>query len=211
MSPTPDAAPTTPPDTSPDTSPDRSPQNREAAREAALSAAMRAARRGDAAAYRRLLAEIAAMLRPAARRRLAQLGLGTDEAEDVVQETLIAVHAKRATWDEARPFLPWLRAIARYKLLDAARKLGRTRRATVDAPVEDWADLLAAPAPERDMAGVSPERLVATLPERERGVVTALAFEGASVSALAAREGVGEPAVRVAFHRALKRLHGKAA
>ncbi|HYF56828.1 MAG TPA: sigma factor, partial [Salinarimonas sp.] len=84
---------------------------------------MRAARRGDAAAYERLLAVLAAAIRPTVRRRLARMGLGTSETEDVVQEVLLAIHAKRHTWDEARPILPWVGAVARYKVVDAVRRL----------------------------------------------------------------------------------------
>ena len=180
-------------------------------REARWSAAMRAANRGDAAAYQRLLFEIAPMIRAMARRRLAGFGLSPDEAEDVVQEALIGLHRKRHTWDESRPILPWIRAIATYKLLDAARRLGRTRRTTAAKPVEDYSEFLAAPAPERDMTGVDIHAHVAALPPRERGVVTALAFEGASVETVAGRLGVGQSAVRVAFHRALSRLRRLAA
>jgi RNA polymerase sigma-70 factor (ECF subfamily) len=180
-------------------------------REVRWSAAMRAANRGDSAAYRRLLFEIAPMIRAMARRRLDGFGLSPDEAEDVVQEALIGLHRKRHTWDEGRPILPWIRAIATYKLLDSARRLGRTRRATSAKPVEDYADFLAAPAPDRDMTGVDIHAHVAALPPRERGVVTALAFEGASVEAVAGRLGVGQSAVRVAFHRALSRLRRLAA
>jgi RNA polymerase sigma-70 factor (ECF subfamily) len=167
---------------------------------------MRAANRGDTAAYRRRLSEIAPMIRAMARRRLHGFGLSLEEAEAVVQETLIGLHRKRHSWDEDRPILPWIRAIATYKLLDAARRLGRTRCATAAKPVEDYADILAAPAPARDMTGVDLHAHVAALPSRERGVVTALAFEGASVETVAGRLGVGQSAVRVAFHRALARL-----
>jgi RNA polymerase sigma-70 factor (ECF subfamily) len=179
-------------------------------REAAWAAAMRAARAGDAAAYRHLLGEMALVLRGIARRHLVRLGLGPDEAEDVVQEALLALHLKRDSWDETRPILPWVRAIARYKMLDAARRLGRAQRGTVDLPAEAFAELVAAPAPARDMTGLDPANLVAGLPTRERGVVAALALEGHSVAETAARFGIGESAVRVAFHRGLARLAGAA-
>lgn len=179
-------------------------------RETGWSAAMRDARAGDATAYRQLLGEMALVLRGIARRHLVRLGLGPDEAEDVVQETLLALHLKRDSWDETRPILPWVHAIARYKMLDAARRLGRARRGTVDLPAEAFAELVAAPAPARDMTGVDPEKLVAGLPARERGVVAALALDGQSVAETAARFGIGEGAVRVAFHRGLARLSGAA-
>ena len=86
---------------------------------------MRAANRGDAAAYNELLASLAPVLRSVTRRGLARGGLPVEDAEDIVQETLLAVHLKRQTWDESLPFMPWLRAVARNKLLDAVRRRGR--------------------------------------------------------------------------------------
>ena len=64
---------------------------------------MRAANRGDAAAYNRLLAELVPVLRSVARRGLVRAGLAVTDAEDIVQETLLAVHLKRQTWDETLP------------------------------------------------------------------------------------------------------------
>jgi RNA polymerase sigma-70 factor (ECF subfamily) len=69
---------------------------------------MQAARQGDRKAYERLLAGVAEAVRVIVRRRLARLGLSTSEAEDVVQEVLLGIHTKRDTWDESRPFLPWV-------------------------------------------------------------------------------------------------------
>lgn len=175
-------------------------------REEAWAAAMRAANRGDAAAYARLLAEMAEVLRATARRRLASLGFGPEEAEDAVQEALIAIHLKRGTWEEDRPILPWVHAIGRYKLLDAARRRGRDRRATADLPIEDWSEVLA--APEQAPAGtrLDAERALATLPERQRGLVRAMTLEGESAAEAGARFGASEGAARVALHRGLARM-----
>ena len=175
-------------------------------RDGRLSAALLAARGGDAAAYAAFLREAAELIRAAARGRLAAMGFGPEEVEDVVQETLIALHDKRHTWDPDRPVIPWLRAIARHKTLDAARRLGRGRRRHDARPVEDFAEVLAAPAGTPPGARLDAEALVARLPERERGVVAALAFEGLGVAAVAARLSIAEGAVRVAFHRGLARV-----
>src|ERR1700749_83710 len=94
-------------------------------REQIWAEAMRAARRGDAAVYECLLGEIAEVLRRLIRGRLARLGWAAHETEDLVQEILIGLHTKRHTWDTDRPFLPWLYAIARYKIADGARHLRR--------------------------------------------------------------------------------------
>ncbi len=167
---------------------------------------MRAARNGEALAYERLLAGIATAVRPTVRARLARLGLATTDAEDVVQEVLLAIHMKRHTWDEGRPILPWVGAIVRYKVLDAVRRLARERRRHIDTPVEDWADLLPEFRASPNRTPVDAERALAALSSREAGVVRAVAVEGGSSSEAARRLGISEGAVRVALHRGLKRL-----
>ncbi len=181
-----------------------------ALRERRWSSLMNAARAGDGAAYARLLSEVAEALRPLIRARLARLGFDAAHAEDALQETLIALHEKGGTWDGRRPITPWIRAIARHKALDLARRLGRARARTADAPVEDWAERLPAEAaaPLADAADAA--TLVAGLPLRERGVVSALGLEGLTVAAAALRLGMSEGAVRVAFHRGLARLRARA-
>jgi DNA-directed RNA polymerase specialized sigma24 family protein len=90
-------------------------------REQRWTEAMRAERRGDVVVYERMLKEVATALRRSLAPRLARVGLGAHEAEDLVQEILIGLHGKRHSWDPARPFMPWLHAITRYKLIDFTR------------------------------------------------------------------------------------------
>jgi RNA polymerase sigma-70 factor (ECF subfamily) len=167
-------------------------------RERDWAACMRAANKGDAAAYARLLASLAPVLRGQTRRRLAGTRLEQD-VEDVVQETLLAVHLKRHTWDEARPFGPWLGAIARHKLIDAMRRRGHR----VHVPVEDFADFLVAPAPDPERSIGAVDRYLDKLPSRQKDVVQALTLESATVRETAQRLSTTEGAVRVALHRGL--------
>jgi RNA polymerase sigma-70 factor (ECF subfamily) len=175
-------------------------------REESWAGAMRAERRGDAAAYQRLLTEVAGVLRGVIRARLARLGVNTSDSEDLVQEVLIGLHAKRHTWDESRPFLPWLHAIVRYKLIDAVRQWRREARYRSDMPFDEWSDLFAAPAEDLDRALIDVDRHVDSLPAGQRKVVQALAIDGASVRETAQKLGTSEGAIRVVLHRALARL-----
>jgi RNA polymerase sigma-70 factor, ECF subfamily len=175
-------------------------------REEDWAAAMRAERRGDGDAYRRLLIEIASVLRRIIRARLGRLGLNPSNVEDLVQEVLIGLHTKRHSWDESRPFLPWLHAILRYKLSDAVRQWRREARYLSDQPLDDWSEVFAAPAEDHDRALTNVERHVDALPESQRAVVQAVAIEGASVRETALRLGRSEGAIRVTLHRALARL-----
>jgi RNA polymerase sigma-70 factor (ECF subfamily) len=175
-------------------------------REDSWADAMRAERRGDAVAYQRLLKEIAEMLRRLVRYRLAQLGLSAHETEDLVQEVLIGLHTKRHTWDETRPFLPWLHAITHYKFIDAVRRLKREARHRIDLTFDEFAEMFEAPAADLDRAMLDVDRHLAGLPEGQQIVVRALAVEGASVKATADKLKTSEGAIRVTFHRALQRL-----
>jgi RNA polymerase sigma-70 factor (ECF subfamily) len=163
---------------------------------------MRAAIRGDAAAYRRLLQELAPVLRALAGRGLARHRHGSEDVEDVVQETLLALHLKRGTWDERQPFSPWLYAIARNKLIDNLRRRGRQAHVAID----DIGELPGAEASPAELNGVDAERLISRLNGRQREIVVAISIEGASARQVAERLGMTEGAVRVALHRALRSL-----
>ena len=117
-------------------------------REQRWSQAMRAERRGQTVGYERMLKEVATALRRSLAPRLVRVGFGAHETEDLVQEILIGLHGKRHTWDPARPFLPWLHTIARYKLIDFMRHRRRDTRRRVDLPLDDWLEMVDPPADE---------------------------------------------------------------
>ena len=91
---------------------------------------------GDAEAWRVLLTEMGKHLRAFFSRRLYD---GGADAEDLVQETLIAIHAKRTTWDPMQSFSAWAYAVARYKLIDHLRRTRRHKH----LPLEDAGVLFA--------------------------------------------------------------------
>ena len=158
---------------------------------------------GEAAPYRRLLDELSGLLRAYYGRRCPP---GMD-AEDLVQETLIAVHTRRATYDAGQPFTAWAYAIARYKLIDALRR----GKAHLRAPVEEADALFTAGgqgSAEAAMAARDLERVMADLPERTRALIRETKIEGLSTREAADRHGMTESAVKVAIHRGLKSLGG---
>lgn len=165
---------------------------------------MRDAKAGDEAAYRRLLQSLAGHVRAFSRQGCARSGLPSADAEDIVQETLLAIHLKRHTWDERQPILPWVRAIARNKMIDTLRRKGRR----VHVSIDDFLEILpaAATADAHDMSDA--KRLLGALDGRQRQVVEAISVEGATIRETAARLGISEGAVRVALHRGLKALAG---
>lgn len=176
-----------------------------------LARLMRSAQGGDAAAYADLLNEVAPLVRRAVRRRLR--GLQPHDIEDIVQDTLLSLHAARATYDPARPLLPWLMGLTRHRIADAARR--RSRR--LDNEV--WRD----PLPETFSAdganmpsdtygdGQALSQAMANLPTGQRRAIELTKLQEMSLKEAAAVSGTSIGALKVAVHRgiiALRRALG---
>lgn len=166
---------------------------------------MRSAMAGDDAAYHRLLKAVTPVLRAAARRGLARAGQAPDQAEDIVQEILLAVHLKRHTWHSEAPFAPWLFAIGRNKLIDALRRRGRR----VFVNIDDFVETLPGETPQETASAGEVTAQLSTLPQRQRDVLQSIAVDSASIKDTAAKYAMSEGAVRVALHRGLAALTAK--
>jgi RNA polymerase sigma factor (sigma-70 family) len=166
------------------------------------SVLMRAAMAGDEGAYRAFLKAVTPSIRAAARRNLARYGLGAADAEDVVQDTLLAIHLKRQTWDQERAIGPWVAAIARNKFIDLMRRRGRS----ASVPLEDVVANLAAEEASATLETYEVTRMLESLNDKQRKVVRALAIDGASVRQTAQRLNMTEGAIRATLHRAVKTL-----
>ena len=164
--------------------------------EASLAQMMTAAQKGDAAMYRALLAEVQLWLERYFRRRVPP-----SQLDDLVQEVMLAVHNKRATWDNRRAFYPWLAAIARYRWVDHLRKVYRSAEDELgdhDVP-EDSEE-------EAVMARMSLERLFVHLPDKQAQAIELVKIEGLSIAEASQRTGQSESLVKVNIHRGLKKL-----
>ncbi len=159
---------------------------------------------GDAAAYHGFLRELSAHLRAFLRRRLAGI---PDEVEDLVQETLLAVHNQRHTYDAAQPLTAWVHAIARYKLVDLFRR--RERRELLNDPLDDEHELVSSADADAAEARRDLAQLLETLPERQRMPIVYVKVQGLSVVEAARLTGMSASAVKVAVHRGLKALAAK--
>lgn len=171
-----------------------------------LGPLMAAAQRGDAAAYRALLQASLPVIAAVARRR----GVAADQIEDVVQEVLITLHRARATYDPARPFMPWLRAIADRRAIDSLRRHGRQGAREVHDPIayesfaadsQDAEEGLAA-----DDRAAALRRSIAELPPGQRQAAERLGLQGQSLDEAAAGTGRSKTALKVNLHRAIKTL-----
>jgi RNA polymerase sigma-70 factor (ECF subfamily) len=163
--------------------------------ESELARLMRAAIAGDERAYGDFLRRAACLVRGFARRKIVKGGI---DPEDIVQETLLAIHIKRHTWRDDAPVTPWLYAIARFKLIDAFRRRGRRMEIDIDGIAEAAAEPQAESAREWEI-----DRALESLAPGQRSVVAAVSVDGRSISETASNLGMSETAVRVALHRGL--------
>jgi RNA polymerase sigma-70 factor, ECF subfamily len=159
---------------------------------------------GDAAAYRTFLKALSAHLRAYFRRRLANL---PDEVEDLVQETLLAVHNKRHTYDVGQPLTAWIHAVAKYKLIDLLRR--RESRDALTVPLDDDTDVFSSANEDAAEARRDIGRLLEQLPDRQRLPILHMKLEGLSVAETARITGMSVSAVKVGVHRGLAALAAK--
>jgi len=166
------------------------------AEEATLARLMAATQAGDKSAYNVLLSEAGIWLERYFRRRVPP-----HQLDDLVQDVLMALHAKRGTYDTSRPFLPWLAAIARYRWIDHLRRVYKHETDQLednDASVESDEDIVEARA--------SLERLFVHLPDKQAEAIELVKIEGHSIREASEMTGQSESLVKVNIHRGLKRL-----
>ena len=168
--------------------------------EASWEDLMRAANRGEQQSYVQLLREITPVVRGIVRARGS--ALGNEGCEDVVQDVLLTIHLKRQSWREDAPLRPWLYAVTRHKVVDAFRARGQR----IDLPVDDFIEVLAAPADPDPFETQDMDRVIDRLDPRAAQIVRAIGVDGETAADTGARLGMSEGAVRVALHRALKSL-----
>lgn len=158
-----------------------------------LDLLMAEARAGNEAAYRDFLSEAAQRLRAVLARKI-----GADaDLEDLVQESLIALHQKRHTLDPGRPVGPWMNAIAKYKLIDHWRKKGRSPMVNVEADL---------PVPADEFAGMDIAALLGQLPGPQAEAIRMTHIEGLTGQEASDRIGIGHSALKLRVHRGMAKL-----
>lgn len=155
---------------------------------------------GDEVAYRRLLSILRDLLVTFYRKRLG--ANNRQDAEDLVQEVLLAVHSRRMTYDRARPFTAWFFRIAKYKLIDHFRANGRKSSVEISFDEEIAAEF----REEALFAHLDIERLLAQLPPKQRELVRQVKITGKSTAEAAIDTGQSEIMVRVSIHRGMRAL-----
>lgn len=171
-----------------------------------LAGLMQAGQAGDGAAYRTLLAELATLMRRVVRRRAPYLS--PEDIEDLVQDILLSLHLARASYDPSRPFMPWIVAIARNRIADQARRFGR--RAALDlefgAQAETFDAFEANNHADKVVDFLAVRDALAGLSPSERAAVRLLRLRQLTLAEASAESGTSVTALKVAMHRATRRL-----
>ncbi|MFJ4292978.1 sigma-70 family RNA polymerase sigma factor [Cupriavidus sp. NPDC089707] len=164
---------------------------------------MMRAQGGDREAYRYLLEAITPYVRALAARQVRNRG----DLEDTVQDVLLTVHAVRHTYDPARPFGPWLVAIANRRIVDGLRQRGRigSHETVLDTEHETFS-ASGANFQEEAVDARAVRDAIEQLPIGQREAVRMLKLEEMSLKDAAAVSGMSVASLKVASHRALKTL-----
>lgn len=166
--------------------------------DARWSGLMEAAQAGDARAYATLLGECRPLIQRICRRRLRD----SAEAEDAVQDTLLTLHQIRHTYEPARPFRPWLIAIADRRAIDRVRRHARQARNEAAALTSPQADL----EPRDIMAERQLRDALRELSPVQRTALHLTKLEDLSLAEASHRSGMTVGALKVATHRAIRSL-----
>ena len=167
---------------------------------------MRAAQAGDADAYRALLTAVTPRIRRIVRARRGFLDVA--DTEDLVQDVLLSVHSVLATYDPSRPFMPWLLAIVRNRLADAARRYGRkhAHELQVDDLQVTFGETVTNTLYEGpgDLEALS--HAIRALPAGQRQAIELLKLQEMSLKEASVATGTSVGALKVATHRAIVSL-----
>lgn len=171
--------------------------------EQALKGLMLLSLDGDEAAYRRLLSILRDLLLTFFRKRLGPNA--QRDAEDLVQEVLLAVHSRRITYDQERPFTAWFFKIAKYKLIDHFR--ASDRKNGVEVALQD--EVAAEFREEALFAHLDVDRLLDLLPAKQRELLRQVKIAGKTTAEAATDTGQSEVMVRVSIHRGMRAIGRK--
>lgn len=159
---------------------------------------------GDETAYRSFLQATTTHLRAFLRRRLNRW---PDDVEDLLQESLLAIHNQRMTYDKNMPLTAWIHAIAKYKLIDWLRR--HARRDMLNDPLDDENELFSTADADTSEARRDLGKVLELLPEQQRAAIMHTKVDGWSVRETAVALRISEASVKVAVHRGLKTLATK--
>jgi RNA polymerase sigma-70 factor, ECF subfamily len=162
-----------------------------------------AGNRGNAVAYHQFLQNITPIIRGIVLKKIP-----INDSEDTIQEILISIHKARHTYDGKRPLMPWVYAIAQFRIMDSLRKAYAPLR-TNTVHIDNFEEILPANVTEPSHDTELLDKALENIPTREQNILTMMHIEGYTAKEIGQKLSLNESAVKVAAHRAIKKLRGK--
>lgn len=166
---------------------------------------MREARRGDRAAFERLVRKYAGVVRAIVASRMRERA----DVEDVCQEVFLQTFRKLDSLSDPERFAGWLTRIAVNKARESLRRMARRPATSLDAPgpepeAEARPDAVAAAEEVERMRDVLDE-----LDDKTRQILVLRYFQGLAVRDIAEQLGDRPPAVSMRITRGLRKLRAR--
>ncbi len=156
---------------------------------------MRAALKGDQNAYHLLLTSLRFWLAAYFAKRVHY-----NAAEDLVQDTLLTLHAKRQTFDPRYPFGPWMVAVARHRWIDHLRATLKY----VETQLED--DFPSQKTGRDACAKHDVKALLKLIPPPQAKVIELAKLREMSIEEVSKQTGHSPSSVKVMIHRGMKKM-----
>lgn len=167
-----------------------------------LSDLLNLANSGNKKSYEEFLNKISSLLRPIIVKKIINF-----DVEDVLQEILLSIHKARHTYNGDRPIIPWIIAIANFRMTDYLRKYyAQMRHKTLD--IQEMENILA-DIDENFIETTSINELFDEITPKNKEIITMMHLEGFTAKEVGERVGMSESAVKVAAHRAIKKIRNK--
>ncbi len=162
---------------------------------------MHRTQKGDEEAYHQLLCELSKVINAYLCRQFGQAAF----IDDCVQESLIAIHKARHTYNHERPFKPWMNALVKYKTIDVLRKYN------TEYETYDIEDLFVQNELQQNTNNYSIDdhlagmQLLNKIPRTYSEVLLCTKFMGFSVEETAERLNISQSAVKQRVKRAISK------
>jgi len=127
--------------------------------------------------------------------------------EDLIQETLISIHKALPTYDPTLPVLNWIYTIAYRRYIDFVRKDARIKKNEYSTETfYQYSSNITYKSQENYENQNRIKSVLDRMSERERKIITLLKIENYSIKEAAKILNLSESALKVAAHRAYKKI-----
>lgn len=158
---------------------------------------------GNVKAYNQFLHQVKPLLRAVINKRIS-----SNDSEDTLQEILISIHKARHTYDGKRPLIPWLYAIAQFRIIDSLRKIYSPLHSQT-VHIDNFEEILACDVTKTAYQTELLDETLSQIPVREQNILTMMHIEGYTVKEISQKLLLNESTIKVSVHRTIKKLREK--